>query len=239
MNNFLVLIPAYNEEQNVGEVLKGLLEHYPQLDILVVNDGSSDRTADIVKSYNVHLISHPTNLGYGAALQTGYMFASERNYAYVIQFDADGQHETSGIQSVMDMLEQNGVDIVIGSRFLRTTDMKVGMSKRLAIQMFKSFIYLLTGHKISDPTSGLRGFSHHVFHKFVDSRNFPSDFPDSNFLIQLLLQNYQLKEVAADMKDRAHGESMHGGIKNLVYVMQIMLSIFIILLRYKRVRRGK
>lgn len=232
-NPYLIIIPAYNEGDNIGPVLQQLLQLRLKADILVVNDGSLDHTEEIARKYGVFVISHPTNLGYVASLQTGYRFAAERDYPYIIQFDGDGQHDARHLQNIMKTFQEKNVDIVIGSRFLGKSEMKIGFFKKLAILFFRGLIGILTGKKITDPTSGLRGFNKRVYSAFTHSDRFTSEYPDSNFLIELILNEYQIIEVPVNMKDRINGTGMHSGIKPVLYIVQVILSILIVLLRHK------
>jgi len=238
MNHFLIIIPSYNEEQNLGKVLEGLLSMGLPADILVVDDGSADQTAEIAARYPVTVVSHPYNLGYGAALQTGFMYARERNYRYVVQFDADGQHNPQDLPAIMNELMQEDVEIVMGSRFMEnSSDYQLGALKKLGIKFFRGLIYSLTGTKISDPTSGLRGVSEKVYRYYAGWDCFPADYPDADILIQMILRRYRIREIPAHMRIREAGISMHAGIKPLFYMMKISLCILIVLLRHTLSKR--
>lgn len=235
---FLVVIPAFNEERNIGNVLQGLLAMNLETDILVVNDGSKDETAKEASKYPVTVLSHPCNLGYGAALHTGYQYANEKGYPYLIQFDSDGQHNPSDLPAIMKTLAEGGADIVMGSRFLGNDQhFDTGIVKEAGIRFFRMLIKRLTGQYVSDPTSGLRGVSRNVFTYYSGKNRFPADFPDADILIHQILLDFRLKEVPAHMKQREIGVSMHAGLKPILYMMQIMLSILIVMIRHKREKR--
>jgi len=155
----LVIIPAYNEEQNIGNTLKKIRELHKNLDILVINDGSKDKTEAVVKEAGEMVITLPYNLGYGGALQTGFKYAMSRGYDYIVQFDADGQHDPGDILLILDQLKTGSTDIVIGSRFLGRGSFKAGILKKMAITVFRFLIKISTGVKITDPTSGLQGLT--------------------------------------------------------------------------------
>jgi glycosyltransferase involved in cell wall biosynthesis len=238
MNRFLIIIPAYNEQENIGKVLQGILALNLEADVLVVDDGSLDQTAMIADSYGVRVVSHPYNLGYGAALQTGYKYALGKGYPYVLQFDGDGQHDPVNLPMLMQELNKGDSDIVIGSRYMEGgTSFKSGVAKKVGVQFFRSLIHTLTGMRISDPTSGLRGVSHNVFGYYAIRDRFPADFPDADILIQQILRKYRIREIPAHMRIREAGVSMHGGIKPLFYMIKISLSIVIVLLQYKLAKR--
>jgi glycosyltransferase involved in cell wall biosynthesis len=238
MNQFLIIIPGYNEEENIAKVLQGILAQGLAADILVVNDGSLDQTAWIASQYPVTVVSHPYNLGYGAALQTGYKYATAKGYSFVLQFDGDGQHDPSNLKLLMNELEKGNVDIVIGSRYLEGgTSFKTGAAKQVGVQFFRRLIKVTTGQKVSDPTSGLRGISAKVFAYYAVRDRFPADFPDADILIQQILRKYRIREIPAHMRIREAGVSMHAGLKPLLYMMKISLAIFIVLLHHKLTKR--
>jgi len=236
MRKCLIIIPAYNEERSIGQVVQGIRREGLDVDVLVVNDGSTDRTAQIAAEQDAFVLSHPTNLGYGAAVQTGYKFASKAQYPYIIQFDGDGQHDPSTLRLMMDAIERSDSDIVIGSRFLTVSpiEMKVGPLKRSVARLFRSVILLLTGVHITDTTSGLRAVRYPVYAYYAVRNRFPREYPDADFLIKMLYRNYKIMEVQANMKDRAFGKSVqHGGIKPVIYMVRMLLNIFVILLQHK------
>lgn len=237
-HQFLIIIPAFNEEENLGGVLAGLLETGLAADILVVNDGSRDRTEEVAMHYPVTVITHPVNLGYGAALQTGYKYATEKGYPYILQFDSDGQHNPNDLSQIMYELQKGDVDIVMGSRFLEESGgFDTGFVKGAGIRFFRILIRKLTGTRITDPTSGLRGVSSSVFNFYSIRDRFPADFPDADILIQQLLMKYRVKEVQAHMRQREAGVSMHAGLKPVIYMLQIMLSICVVMISHKLTKK--
>ncbi len=228
----LIVIPAFNEESSLGQVLDGLLAMELETGILVVDDGSSDGTAELAKTYPIHVVSHPCNLGYGAALQTGFKFASYLGYSHVIQFDADGQHSPKDIRVLMDALLDTDADVVIGSRFLGPNGFHPELSKRLAIGLFRSVIWLFTRMWITDPTSGLRGVARPVFLYYSVANRYPPDYPDADMVIHMLLHGWSLKEVPVRHKQREQGVSMHSGIKPFIYMLKVLMSILSVVLGY-------
>jgi len=233
MFDTLVIIPAYNEEENISKVLSGIHCLSPDADILVINDGSTDKTESIVQNHKCALISLPFNLGYGNALQTGFKYAVAKGYDYIIQFDADGQHDPESIPLIMRELKKNDVDIVIGSRFLDKSPFKLGLSKGLAISFFRLIIKMTTGVKITDPTSGLQGLTKRAFSFYSRKGNFPSDYPDADILIQMLRNSYRIREIPVDIRERNGGKSMHSSLKPIYYCIKVLMSICVVLLRLK------
>jgi glycosyltransferase involved in cell wall biosynthesis len=238
MEEGLIIIPAFNEEKNIGNVLENIFRLKLDIDVLVVDDGSSDFTAEVAGRYPVNVISHLYNLGYGAALQTGFKYAGLRGYKYIIQFDADGQHDSTDIQAMMDELRRCNCDIVIGSRFLGKGSFKTGILKKAVINFMRSLIWAFTKNVVTDPTSGFKGLSKKIYCFFSKMGNFPSDYPDADILIQMLLSGYKVREIPISVRQRESGRSMHSGLKPIIYLIKIMLSIFTILLR-NRFMKGR
>lgn len=229
----LIIIPAYNEGKNIGEVLKDIRRCKYDADIIVINDASKDNTEQVVLENGEKVISHFYNLGYGGALQTGFKYAVAKGYNYIIQFDGDGQHDPASLQTIIDQLSTGRYDIVIGSRFIIKDSFQIGFGKKIAISLFSFIIKMSTGVKVTDPTSGFQGLNRKTFKYYSEMGNFPSDFPDADTLIHMLKRNYRVKEVPVHMRNRLFGQSMHSGIKSLYYGIKMLLSISVVLLRSK------
>lgn len=244
-NKILLLIPAYNEEGNIGKVLgqlkkSGITE---KIDILVIDDGSKDGTVETAKSYGVEVISQIFNMGYGAALQTGYKYAVEKQYAYLLQMDADGQHDIKNLTLLCERLgighppdKEVWPDIVIGSRFLDgSVTYSVPWLRRVAIAMFRGIIYRITRCRLTDPTSGLQGMNRKAFSYFAGFNNFDIKYPDINMVLQMLLMDYKIEEIPAVMHIRQEGTAMHSGAVHAVKYMVIMsLSTMNAYVRYRK-----
>ncbi len=237
----LIIIPAYNEEKNIGALLEQLAkpEISSHADVLVVDDASTDGTRDIVKKYGVPVVSHVYNLGYGSGLQSGYKYAVRRGYRYVIQMDADGQHDACNVPVLYRALTSedeggNTPDIVIASRFMEgSSPYKVSAVKRFAIRLFEIMIYFGTGKKYTDPTSGLQGLSRRAVKFYSHYGNFDDRYPDANMILQMTLLGYRLQEVPAVMHYRTQGISMHSGLKPIIYMFRMFFSILAVLIRIK------
>lgn len=237
----LIIIPAYNESANIAGVLEQLQQDNISkiADVLVMNDYSKDDTKGTVKKYNETVISHVYNLGYGSGLQSGYKYAIRKNYKYVIQMDADGQHDICNIIPIYEELKRKDEDgklpdIVLGSRFLnKYNEMKESLLKRFAIQLFRMIIYIITHKKISDPTSGLQGLSHRTVLFYSKFSQFDDKYPDANMIVQMLLLGYNIREIPAVMHLRSSGESMHSGLKPIVYMIRMFISICAVWVREK------
>nr|WP_281251503.1 glycosyltransferase family 2 protein [Paenisporosarcina indica] len=230
-------MPAFNEVDNMESVVLTLKKlNYP-FDIVIVDDGSTDGTAKKAIDSGSSVVSHPTNLGYSAAIQTGFKYAEKKNYPYVIFFDGDGQHDPNSIIDMMEAITLEHVDVVIGSRFLQDGDMKIGVSKRMAIIFFQHIIYLTTKKRITDPTSGFKAYKANVYKLFTKPNEFFYDLPDSNFIIDILLRKHTILEIPVNMFDRQNGKSkIHNtGIKPFIYMAQTLLSILIVIIKKKRI----
>lgn len=229
MEKILVIIPAYNEEGRIGATIAGIRK-FIDADIVVVSDGSTDKTAEEARAAGADVISPPFNLGYGAALQTGFKYALKKNYEFTVQMDADGQHDPLSIEVLLDPILKDEVDIVIGSRFLSEESYRAPFVRRMGMYFFGFITSILTGRKITDPTSGFQALNKKVM-EFYASRAYPVDYPDADVIIMLHRKGFRFKEVPVVMHNAAK-PSMHGGIiKPLYYIFKMLLSIFMTLLR--------
>lgn len=240
----LVIIPACNEEKNICIVFEQLEQlDIPSIaDILVIDDASKDHTGRIVRRKQYELITHIYNLGYGSALQSGYKYAVRRNYEYVVQLDADGQHDVCNIPVIYRELKGNDLDaekpdIVLGSRFMKeSSDYPVSWMKKVAYDMFRFLIRQVTGRRIADPTTGLQGLSKRAFAYYSEYNYFDDKYPDANILMQMLLLGYHVKEVPAVMHARENGASMHSGLRPIWYMLRMLFSILTVIFRVKILR---
>lgn len=231
MGKTLIIIPAFNESSNIGRVIDGIKELNLKADILVVDDGSSDNTADIAKEKGVKVINLPFNLGYGASLQTGYKYALEHDYDYVVQIDADGQHDPKSIPVLLEEIHKKEVGLVIGSRFLEKNVYNMPYIRFIGIKVFRFVASFFTKQQITDPTSGFQALDKNLL-EFFASDVYPADYPDADVLIMLSRAGFKLKEVPVIMHPNLlKRKSMHSGLKPVYYIFKMFLSIFVTLLR--------
>lgn len=228
----LVVIPAYNEEGRIGEVVATVRSTVPACDVLVVDDGSADRTARAARSAGARVLSHPSNLGYGVALQTGYKFAVRYGYDFLVQMDGDGQHDPASIPELLAPVVAGESDFVLGSRFLGERTYEPSLVRRLGMAFFRRLVSFLIGQTVTDSTSGFQAFNRRVI-RFFSTEVFPCDYPDGDILIILHRAGFSLREVPVRMTANRDGKSMHSGLKPLYYVFKMMLSILVTLLRRK------
>lgn len=238
MNNYntLVIIPAFNEQNNIGSIVRSIGRVLPEVDVLVINDGSSDQTALQALNTGSKVISHVFNLGYGASLETGYMYALENGHDYILQMDGDGQHLAEELPALLNCLRDTGADIVIGNRFeFGMNSFKSFSIRKLGQKFFTFVLYLLSGFRSDDPTSGFQGLSKRALHLFTNGR-FPYDYPDADTILMAHCAGLKIKEIPVKMSKRTHGLSMHSGMKPVYYVFKMLLSLFIVFLNKKKIR---
>jgi glycosyltransferase involved in cell wall biosynthesis len=232
----LVLIPAFNEEGQIFSVIQLVRKEIPEAQVLVVNDGSSDRTEQKALASGAKVLSHPFNMGYGVALQTGYKYALKYGFDYVLQMDADGQHDPRYLQILLSEVKDEKADVAIGSRFLGKGEYQAPLLRRMGTYLFGFIASLLSGQKFTDPTTGYQALGHRAI-EFCVNDSFPGDYPDADVLVMLHRAGLQIREVPVIMHPNMNGRSMHSGLKPLYYVYKMFLSLFLNLLRRQYVLR--
>jgi glycosyltransferase involved in cell wall biosynthesis len=234
----LIVIPAYNEADRVGHVVAEVRRTLPGADVLVVDDGSRDRTAENARSAGARVMALPVNLGYGAALQAGYKLAVRDGYPIVGQLDADGQHPPEFLPSMLERLEMSDADVVIGSRFLdKRGHYRPSAARKLGIAVFARLASWYMRHPVSDPTSGFQVMRGKVA-RFFCSEVYPTDYPDADILILLHRSGFRVREVPVEMRLAPAGKRLHSGHRSLYYVYKMMLSILVTLLRPRAVEEA-
>ena len=237
----LLIIPAYNEEKNIGGLLDRMKDAgiFDLADVLVMNDASRDRTAEVAAAHGARVITHVFNLGYGSGLQLGYKFARKNGYQYLIQMDADGQHDVCNVKAIYELLKRkdasgNCPDIVLGSRFVEgAPKYPTSLVKKMAYSIFRFFIRLGTGKKYMDPTTRLQGLSRRAFCFYAGYNHFDDMYPDANMIMQMTLLGFSVEEVPAVMHPRTEGKSMHSGLKPFVYMFRMTFSILAVWVRIR------
>lgn len=238
MDRILIIVPAFNEQEKIGDVVSGIKHTDAQLDILVIDDGSTDQTAFHAELAGAKVIRHLSNMGYGAALQTGYKYAVQRGYDYLVQLDGDGQHDPVYIPELLKMVMTGEGDLILGSRFLKKTAAgesamrlpRANIARKWGIKMFAFITSTLVGFKITDPTSGYQALNRNVV-AFFTQDFFPTDFPDADIIVTAHRAGFKIKEFPMMMLQRSMGKSMHSGLKPVYYIFKMILSLFMTLLR--------
>jgi glycosyltransferase involved in cell wall biosynthesis len=227
----LVVIPAFNEARRIRGVVSAVRGQVAA-DVLVVDDGSRDATAAEARAGGALVATHPVNLGYGSALQTGYRYALRHAYDAVLQLDADGQHDPASIPPLLEALA--GHDVVVGSRFLHPGSYQPPRLRRLGMRLFGAIASRLAGQRLTDPTSGFQAISRRALEFYAHDR-WPHDYPDADVLAMVARSGMRLTEVAVRMLGSPEGKSMHGGVlKPVYYIFRMTLALALVPLRNER-----
>ena len=221
----LLIIPSYNEEENVLKVYEQIKKYENQYDYVYINDASKDNTLKVLKENNLNHVNLISNLGIGGAVQTGYKYAYENGYDIAVQYDGDGQHDVSYVKNIIDPIINDKADFVIGSRFIKKDkdNFNTTFSRRIGINMISFFIKLVTKKKVYDTTSGFRAVNKDIIEFFA--HDYPTEYPEPITTTQLLQKKYRFKEVPVMMKARMGGKSSIGSWKNVYYMINVIISI--------------
>ncbi|MCF8230128.1 MAG: glycosyltransferase family 2 protein [Bacteroidales bacterium] len=232
----LIIIPAYNEEDNIVGVIHEIHEDFPNFYILVINDGSIDNTSELARSTGLaRVIDLPVNMGIGAAVQTGFKYAHKNGYDITLQFDGDGQHMVKEISKIVDPVIQGDVDMMIGSRFVQNLESyKSQPVRRLGIKIFNFISYLLIRQRIKDQTSGFRAFNKELI-GFL-AKYYPVDYPEPEVIILLGKNGFKIGEVFTQMRERQGGASSIPLSRGPFYMTKVLLAMFMAALREKRIK---
>ncbi len=228
-DSVLIVVPAFNEDESILNVLKQIHNIPRVCDVVVVNDGSNDNTESIVKKAGVKVLSHPINLGAGAAIQTGLKYALRNKYDFAVVVDGDGQHDPKEVPRLVEAIKRTSADVVVGSRFLANESVYIHWPRRLGIFLFSSLASLIGRCRITDTTSGFRVFNTKVI-KFL-SEEIPADFPDADMLLSLLFSNFKIVEIPVNVVERRRGSSMYSLLRSIYYPFKLTIAILAVLLR--------
>lgn len=218
----LVIIPAFNEEGAIRGTVEDIRQNAPSFDYVIINDCSQDGTGRICEENGYNVVRLPVNSGIGAAVQTGYMYAERYGYDYAIQVDGDGQHDAKFLEKMADIIEEEGVNMLIGSRFLEKEGFQSTGLRRIGIRYFTFLIKLLTGKTITDPTSGMRIVDRSVIEFFA--REYPKDYPEPETVTQILNMGMEVKEIPVEMKERQAGVSSINLKRSVYYMIKVSLA---------------
>lgn len=226
----ILIIPAHNEEASIKKTITSIKNY----DYIVVNDGSTDQTEQILIDNDYNFVSLSFNLGIGGAVQTGYKYAFENGYDIAVQFDADGQHDAESIKTLIQPILDNQADFTIGSRFIQknSTNFKSSFLRRVGIRLISNVIFLFSKTRIYDTTSGFRAANKHIIAYFAE--NYPKEYPEPISDYELVKLGFKVTEVPARMHERTAGKSSIHSWKSAYYVVNVLLSIFVIKLRRKK-----
>lgn len=225
----LVVVPAYNEENSIGGVIGDLTDNFPGGDILVVNDGSRDRTSETASNLGAKVIDLPYNLGIGGAMQTGFRYALKGGYDAAIQFDGDGQHRADEIPKILVPYQRGDADLVVGSRFLSEGGFTSSIQRKLGSKILSFVVSSLIGKRLTDTTSGFRLYGKKTIEFF--SVLYPEDYPEVEALILAHKKGLRVSEVPAEIDARKSGRSSITAARAGYYMVKVLLAIFVDLLK--------
>lgn len=225
----IVIIPAYNEEKSIVKTVQDICEHAPEFDYVVVNDCSTDHTLSVCREHHLHVLNLPINLGIGGAVQTGFLYAYKKGYDFAIQFDGDGQHDAKYLHKMRDYMIEHDVDMLISSRFLEKEGFQSTGMRRFGIRYFSILIKLLTGQKITDPTSGMRMINRDILAMYSES--YPKDYPEPESVVTIINCKKKVMEYPVIMRKRMEGTSSISPLKSVYYMIKVTLAILFEMLR--------
>lgn len=218
----LIVLPCYNEEGQIAALLREIREHYPNMDTLVVDNGSTDRTYHVARALSP-VVRHPINLGIGGAVQTGLKYGIDQGYKFCVQVDGDGQHPPLEIQKLILSHDIHGSNLTIGSRFIKNEGFQSTNFRRMGIFWFQHLIRILTGVTITDPTSGFRMYDHNAMHIFA--QHYPTDYPEPTSIVIAHKKGLSVREVPVSMRPRLLGESSIQRFKILAYMIRVTINL--------------
>jgi len=227
----LIIIPAYNEEGSIARVVSNIRQQVADADILVVNDGSRDRTARVARESGAMVVSLPYNMGIGSAVQSGFLFAKEKGYHFAVQVDGDGQHPTSEIPRLLAAL-QNGVEVAIGSRFVQPTKYRPPFLRGLGIKVFSCLVSLIVGKRVYDTTSGFRAISRKGI--ILLAETYPHDYPEVEALITLHRNGMRFIEIPVEMNYRQEGISSISATAGAYYMLKVSLAVLVAVIKRRK-----
>lgn len=221
----LVIIPAYNEEQNIKCVVDSIKTLGLDIDIVVINDGSIDNTARAAKEAGAHVIDLPINLGIGGAVQTGFLYAYQMGYDVAIQVDGDGQHDSKDLSKLITAIESGQADIIIGSRFVEKSNYRPSITRNLGINFFSKLVSILVRYNITDTTSGYRCINRKTIDLFT--KYYPMDYPEVETIVYAHKMGLSIKEIPVEMNPRLSGKSSISLIDGLYYLIKVTMMLLI------------
>jgi glycosyltransferase involved in cell wall biosynthesis len=225
----IALVPALNEEVTVGRVIDEIRAFDPGFDIVVVDDGSVDRTAGVAADRGAYVLRLPFNLGIGGAVQTGYRFAFERGYDLAVQIDGDGQHDPQQLPAILEPVLAGEADLCVGSRFAGNSPYRSSFARRLGIRIFARVVSAVVRQKVTDTTSGFRAVNRKGIALFA--ADYPHDYPEVEATVMCVKHKLRLREVPVEMRERGGGSSSITAVRSIYYMTKVLLAIFVGLFR--------
>ena len=221
----LVIIPAYNEQDNILNTIADINSHCPEMDYIVINDCSRDSTEAILRDNHKNYLSLPCNLGIGGGVQTGYRYADERGYDIAIQFDGDGQHDARFLRDLIAPIEAGQADIAIGSRFIKKEGFQSTGLRRVGIGFLSGLIKLLCGIRVTDVTSGMRAVNRRFIEEYASA--YAQDYPEPEAIISASVKGARIVEVPVEMRERQGGTSSINPMRSVYYMIKVSLALIL------------
>jgi len=225
----IAIVPAYNEQRAIGRVIDELRAFDPGLEVVVVSDGSVDRTAQVAEDHGAHAIRLSFNLGIGGAVQTGFRYAWERSYDVAVRVDGDGQHDPAQLGRLLEPVLAGEADIVVGSRFVGGEGYRSSASRRLGIRVLAWVVSRIARQRLTDPTSGFQALNRSAIALFA--ADYPHDYPEVEGMVMVIRHRLRLVEVPVTMRAREHGRSSIGAAASVYYMAKVLLALFVGLFR--------
>lgn len=222
MKDKLVIIPAFNEAGCIVNTVNDIIENAPEFDYVVINDCSRDDTYKLCLEHGFNVINLPINSGIGAAVQTGYLYAKRYGYKYAIQVDGDGQHDAAFLGIMARYMEEHGTGMLIGSRYIEKQGFQSSGLRRFGIKYFTVLIKILTGKRITDPTSGMRMVGRDIIEYFAEE--YPKDYPEPETAVTIVKKGWKVEEIPVVMKERQAGTSSISPKKSVYYMIKVSLA---------------
>jgi glycosyltransferase involved in cell wall biosynthesis len=231
-DSLLVIVPAFNEQDAIAEVVRSVHQHVPGIPVVVIDDCSADDTILTARQAGAEVLALPHHLGLGGCVQAGYKLAYELGFQYVIRVDGDGQHDPGDIPRIFEKLKTSGCEMVIGSRFVSENGSRTGTVRSLGIRFFRLVLRPILGKPVHDPTSGFVGVNRKALAVF--SRSFPLDYPEIEALVVLQRRRFRFEEVPCTMHPRTTGRSSITAFKSLYYIFHVLMGVFVNVLKFDR-----
>lgn len=235
-NKTLIIIPAYNEGDNIEKVVDNLITNFPRYDYVIINDGSTDHTKKVCSSRGYEVLNLPINMGIGGAVQTGYRYARDNDYEIAVQIDGDGQHDVGFLDKMIRYMEEERADCVIGSRFVEKEGFQSSGMRRIGIKFLSFLGWVLTGVRVKDITSGYRLVNRRFINIFAE--DYPADYPEPEAMVIAAVHGGKIREYPVVMRDRENGISSITLKKSVYYMFKVTLAMLIRRLSFG-VRRQK
>jgi glycosyltransferase involved in cell wall biosynthesis len=229
----VAIVPAYDEEASIPRVVGELLAYDPGLHVVVVDDGSTDRTAEVARAAGANVISLPFNLGIGGAVQTGFRYAWEQGFDVAVRADGDGQHDPAELDAILRPVLADEADVAVGSRFIGGAGYRSSRSRRAGIRLLAWIVSALTRQRITDPTSGFQAVNRLGIRLFA--ADYPHDYPEAEATVMVFKHRLRLQEVPVTMRARESGRSSITTVHSVYYMVKVVLAIFVALFRRKAV----